>query len=40
MDQYVSILKIVGANGITQATPTYFLIVFVIAFWEIVLEYS
>ncbi len=40
MDQYVSILKIVGANGITQAAPTYFFIAFMIAFWEIVLEYS
>jgi glucose-6-phosphate-specific signal transduction histidine kinase len=29
-----------GANEITQATPTYFLTVFVIAFGEIFLEYS
>jgi hypothetical protein len=29
-----------GANGITQATPTYFLTTFVIDFWEIFLEYS
>jgi hypothetical protein len=28
-----------GANGITQATPTYFLTTFVIAFGEIFLEY-
>jgi hypothetical protein len=29
-----------GANRITQATPTYFLTTFVIAFREIFLEYS
>jgi hypothetical protein len=29
-----------GANGITQATPTYFFIAFVIALGEIFLEYS
>jgi hypothetical protein len=30
----------VGANGITQATPTCFLTIFVIIFWYIFLEYS
>jgi hypothetical protein len=39
VDKYVSILKIVGANGITQATPTYFFIAFVIIFWEIFFKY-
>jgi hypothetical protein len=29
----------VGANKITQATPTYFFIAFVIAFWEIFFKY-
>jgi hypothetical protein len=29
----------VGANMITQATPTYFFTTFVIIFWEIFLKY-
>jgi hypothetical protein len=29
-----------GANGITQTTPTYFLITFVTILWEIFLKYS
>jgi hypothetical protein len=36
----VSAIWLLGANGITQATPIYFLIAFVITFGGILLEYS
>jgi hypothetical protein len=35
-----NIVRILDANGITQATPTCFSIAFVIAFGEIFLKYS